>query len=340
MLVNAQVTQDHHELHSITKAAYTRLPREIRDMILSSILTQDCLVRIYVQQFRDEFKEFYGRFYKDNRLNWEENSSPKRWEPPWISLFYPYFAAEMIDILYEKYPHFKISTPTKLPAFLGADMFGAWRTPRDAKLPSLTIKGSLDEGSSDSVSVKTLASDLKALSDCIWAPNFRLDITFSTELGISIFKARAIPRVARKIHKIWQIMHPWIVEAEERGATVYFAIVTRHPGQVESSGWPKYKRYGCLDGERDMLYTEKEWVKELKGTLGPECRWFRRERPGHTHRSDIFKQSRPKAYAVAHFIGNAWILVFCICWYLPAEARKDWNDRKRRRSVLPRAVLR
>ncbi|KAI4934728.1 hypothetical protein J4E85_002586 [Alternaria conjuncta] len=201
MLVDAQVIQDDHELYSITKAAYTRLPREIRDMILSSILTQDYRETIYVQQFRDdfkEFKEFSGRFYGDNGLDWEENSSPERWGPPWISLFYPPFAAEMIDILYEKYPHFKITTPTKLPEFLSADMFGAGRAPRDAKLPNLTIKGSLDKGSSDSVSVKTLASDLKALSDCRWAPDFRLDITFRTELGISIFKASAPPGVRDK----------------------------------------------------------------------------------------------------------------------------------------------
>jgi len=330
-------------LYSITKAAYTRLPREIRDMVLSSILTQDYRETIYVKQFRDEFKEFkefHGRFYGDNTIAWVEYSSPKQWEPPWISLFYPPFAAEMIDILYEKYPHFKISTPTKLPEFLSADMFGAGRTPRDAKLPNLTIKGSLDKGSSDSVSVKTLASDLKALSDCTWTPNFRLDITFRTELGISIFKASAIPRVARKIHKICQIMRPWIIEAEERGAKVYFTIATRRPGQVHSSVRPEYTTYGCLDGERDMFYTEKEWVKELKGTLGPECQWFRRERPGYTQRKDILKRSRPKAYAVAHLIGAAWGLVFCICCYLPAQAREDWKDRKRKRSVLPRAVLR
>jgi len=302
-------------------------------MILSRILTQDYRETIYVQQFRDEFKEFkefHGRFYGDNRLDWEENSSPKRWAPPWISLFYPPFAAEMIDILYEKYPHFKISTPTKLPEFLSADMFGAGRTPRDAKLPNLTIKGSLDKGSSDSVSVKTLASDLKALSDCTWAPNFRLDITFRTELGISILKARAIPRVARKIHKICQIVHPWIVEAEKRGAKVYFTIATRRPGQVHSSVRPGYTRYGCLDGERDMFHTRREWVKELKGTLGPECRWFRRERPGHTQRRDIFEKSRPKAYAVTCFIGNAGYIVFCICCYLPAQAYLHWNDCKRR----------
>jgi len=286
-------------------------------MILSKILTQDYRETIYVQQFCDdfkEFKEFHGRFYGDTRSDREENSSPKRWEPPWISHFYPPFAAEMIDILYEKYPHFKITTPTKLPEFLSADMFGAGRTPRDAKLPNLTIKGSLDKGSSDSVSVKTLASDLKALSDCTWPPNFRLDITFRTELGIDIFKARAIPRVARKIHKICQIMRPWIVEAEERGAKVYFTIATRRPGQVHWSVRPGYTKYGGFYGERDMLYTRKEWVKELKGTLGPECRWFRRERPGHTKRRDIFEQSRPKAYAAARLIGVAGRLVFCICW--------------------------
>ena len=305
-------------------------------MILSKILTQDYRETIYVQQFCDdfkEFKEFHGRFYGDTRSDREENSSPKRWEPPWISHFYPPFAAEMIDILYEKYPHFKITTPTKLPEFLSADMFGAGRTPRDAKLPNLTIKGSLDKGSSDSVSVKTLASDLKALSDCTWAPNFRLDITFRTELGISILKARAIPRVARKIHKICQIVHPWIVEAEKRGAKVYFTIATRRPGQVHSSVRPGYTRYGCLDGERDMFHTRREWVKELKGTLGPECRWFRRERPGHTQRRDIFEKSRPKAYAVASFIGRAGAIVFCICRSLPAGAReawKAWKDRSKK----------
>jgi hypothetical protein len=281
------------------------------------------------RQCRNECKEFCAVQRESSNRVRETINSTEHLELSKIPLFYPQFVAEMLDPLYGMYNKFRIDTPSKLPVFLNADFFGAKRTPRDAKLCALRISGSLDEGYYDSIDVNTLASDFKALSDCSWAPNFQLSINFRTEVGVYIFNTKSIPRVARRIHIIWQILHPWIIEAEKRGAKVRFTIYTKVPGSSNHYANGQFERREWRDGKHEIFNSEAEWVHELTETLGPECQWLRRNRTGYTNRMRVLQASRPKAYAAVHAIGASFAILYCVCFYIPGELLDRLRGRSR-----------
>jgi hypothetical protein len=61
----------------------------------------------------------------------------------------------------------------------------------------------------------------------------------------------------RRFHAAWQVLRPWITQAEARGATVKLIFFTQA------------KKYQYPDGENNMLNIEAEWEKELTDLLGP-----------------------------------------------------------------------
>jgi hypothetical protein len=119
------------------------------------------------------------------------------------------------------------------------------------------------KGEPNSIRLTTLARDFKALSKCKWAPKFDLNITFRTELAFLYYNAKAIPKLAHKMHSAWQLLQPWIVEAENRGAQVQLVFLT------------KAKTYQCMYGENNMMDTEEEWAYEFLETLGFDGATFR-----------------------------------------------------------------
>ncbi len=149
--------------------------------------------------------------------------------------------------------------PSAIPSFLDTAFLGDRglnSTPRHARLSALHVSGHLDGGEINAVNLATLASDFNALSSIPWSPRFDLDITFRTDLGLRFFRPEALRTLARTMHDVWGIMRPWIVEAEKRGARVYFVLLT--PGRL----------YKYMGGEHDMPGSVKEWEKSLYKAVG------------------------------------------------------------------------
>jgi hypothetical protein len=146
------------------------------------------------------------------------------------------------------------------PTFMDTEFFSMGRRPRDASV--LHISGLFDENQPETVHLSTLATDMQALSDCAWAPKFDLVIEFRTEIGFSYYNEQAMRSLPRRFHAAWQVLRPWITQAEARGATVKLIFSTQ------------VKEYKYADGKNNMLNTEAEWEKELIDLLGSYCHTF------------------------------------------------------------------
>ena len=169
------------------------------------------------------------------------------------------FASEVVQLHYELFRHFWIDMPSAIPSFLSTDFLSLRTAPRDARLSALHVSGHLDPGRPNSIALDTLAADLEALSSVTWNPRFDLDIAFRTELGMTYFHPSALATLARAMHTVWQTLRPWIEQAEQRGARVYFVMLSR--GAL----------YRYIGGEHNMRGTQEEWQRELMSTLGHMC---------------------------------------------------------------------
>jgi hypothetical protein len=152
------------------------------------------------------------------------------------------------------------------------------------------------KGEPNSIRLTTLAADFKALSKCKWAPKLDLNITFRTELAFLYYNAKVIPKIAPKMHSAWQLLQPWIVEAENRGARVQLVFLT------------KAKTYQCMYGENSMMDTEEEWACEFLDTLGFD---------GATFRPAPIKNGRRRngvqRIQIAFIVGTCRLFCGCCC---------------------------
>lgn len=246
-------------IDTLTKNVYRRLPREVRDMIYAYILTPQDVFNIS----RSSLLRMDGYPYPRS-LSPEDSKGRKIAtvvRPAFIDTNFVYapFAAEVIQCVYEMYRDFWIDMPSAIPAFLEVDFFELSCKPKHARLSKLHISGLLDAGQPNSIVLETLATDFQAILDCHWAPNFDLDIAFRTELGFSYFGVSALETLAYTIHTVWKTLHPFIIEAEKRGARVYFVLLT------------KAMLYRYMHGEHNMFETKEEWESHLQITLGHLC---------------------------------------------------------------------
>ncbi|OAL54558.1 hypothetical protein IQ07DRAFT_596060 [Pyrenochaeta sp. DS3sAY3a] len=257
-------------LFSLSKDVHSRLPREVRDMIYAYLLTPHEIFRISrCSSIRlDRFP--HARVPQHHPQHAAPDSKKKEkgkkaaealYRPPFIdpTFTYPPFAAEVIQLHHELYKDFWVDTPSALPSFLATDFFSLNCTPGHARLSALHISGQLDLHTPTSIDLTTLAADLAALLATPWAPTFDLNIAFHSELAVSYWSGSAIPELARTMHGAWSVLAPWIAQAEQRGARVYFILLTK----------ATLHKYMC--GEHDMLGSEEEWTRMLQGALGHLC---------------------------------------------------------------------
>ncbi|KAJ4368413.1 hypothetical protein N0V83_006770 [Neocucurbitaria cava] len=170
-------------LSTTAKNVHTRLPREVRDIIYDYLLTSDDIFRI-AQCSKVRLDRFpYLRGEEPVEYKTKETAKPGV-RPRFIDPERTYvpFAAEVIEVVYERFHGLWIDVPSQIPAFLATDFFDVDCAPRDARLSKLHVSGRLDSGEKTSVDIDTLALDFKALLDCNWGPKFDVDIAFRTEL--------------------------------------------------------------------------------------------------------------------------------------------------------------
>jgi hypothetical protein len=259
-------------LYTLTRDVHTRFPLEIRDIIYGHLLTEediqdlaDCS-RTHQDVFSYPHIEphalVFGRGSKPGLRHiiktpdgLREVGPEQQFMDP--NLTYAPFATELVDILYEVYRDFWIDTPSHIATFMNTAFISMGRRSRDARLSTLYISGFFDENEPETLRLSTLATDMQALSDCVWAPEFYLGIEFRTELGFSYYNEQALRSLPRRFHATWQVLRPWITQAEARGATVKLIFFTQA------------KEYQYPDGENNMLNTEAEWEKELTDLLRP-----------------------------------------------------------------------
>jgi hypothetical protein len=234
-------------------------------------------------------------------------------------LTYAPFATELVDMLYETSRDLWIDSPSHIRALMNTDFFSLNRKLRDARLSALHISGLFDKGEPSSVRLSTLAADLKTLSNCTWAPNFEFNITFRTKLGFAYYHDRFLFRhLLRRFYKAWQILRPWIVEAEKRGARVQLIFLTRA------------KMYQYLYGENNMLSSEAEWKEELVDTLAMDATFFQGP-PPKISKVDMVWRGFTIVVMTTAFVGTCCFCCFgCGSYLSPMGCGPCGNARRKR----------
>jgi hypothetical protein len=190
-------------LYALTRDVYTRFPREIRDIIYGHLLTEediqdlaDCS-RTHQDVFPYPYIEPHALVFRRGPKpglrhiiktpdGLREIGPEQQFMDP--NLTYALFATELVDIMYEVYRDFWIDTPSHIATFMNTDFFSMGRRSRDARLSTLHISGLFDENERETIRLSTLATDMQAISDGVWAPEFYLSIEFRTELGFLVLQ--------------------------------------------------------------------------------------------------------------------------------------------------------
>jgi hypothetical protein len=290
-------------LFNLTKDVHTRLPREIRDLVYRNILTEHCLDEICrCSSLRlDKFPHTQDIEPGTSKAGMPDFAVPEQAFGP--------FVHELIETLYDVHDNLTVALPSGIPKYLDTDFFDTGFTLRAVRLHKLLIEGCLDIGIRrknivDLIDLNNLSSDLNALLACKWSAKFELNIAFHSTLHTTYWDEEDIGTLAETLHKAWQVLEPFVAQAEVHGARVHVAM------NVGSRTF-EYKK-----DEQSMLLTANDWFLQVEDAFPGRYREYRAPK---MYRNSPCPESSCGCYA-------AFCCVFCCCgWVVYVPARWCWN---------------